>query len=106
MATSRGTTPTYILSFPETIDLTTCDDILVSFSDPSFNNLLRKEETDLVIDEHTISVYLSQEETLALPLGSIMVQVNMTWQEGSRTKRVASEIVKIQSAKNLYEEVM
>lgn len=104
--TSRGTTPTYILTFPDTIDLTTMDDIKVTIADSSYNNLLTFEKADLTIDTTSISVFLSQEQTLALPLGTLLIQVNMTFTEGGLVKRIASEIVRVQSAKNLYEEVM
>ena len=104
--TSRGTTPTYILTFPDTIDLTTMDDIKVTIADSSYNTLLTFEKADLTIDTTSISVFLSQEQTLALPLGTLLIQVNMTFTEGGFVKRIASEIVRVQSAKNLFEEVM
>lgn len=104
--TSRGTTPTYILTFPKDIDLTTMDDIIVTIANQDFGKLIEKQKAELEIDTTSISVYLTQEETLALPLGSLLIQVNMTFQEGSKTKRVASEIVRVQSAKNLHEEVI
>lgn len=104
--TSRGTTPTYILTFPETIDLSIFDDIIVTITDQSYNVLLEKDRTEVEVGTNTIDVYLTQEETLALPLGSLLLQVNMTRQEGDLLKRVASEIVRVQSAKNLHEEVI
>lgn len=97
--TSRGTTPTYILTFPDTIDLTTMDDIKVTIADSSYNNLLTFEKADLTIDTTSISVFLTQEQTLALPLGTLLIQVNMTFTEGGLVKRIASEIVRVQSAK-------
>lgn len=82
------------------------DDIKVTIADSSYNNLLTFEKADLTIDTTSISVFLTQEQTLALPLGTLLIQVNMTFTEGGFVKRIASEIVRVQSAKNLFEEVM
>lgn len=79
----RATTPTVILTLPETVDLTTADEIYVTFRQqraaipsPVYTTELTK--TDVTLDgTHTIYVYLSQAETLAFtPNKPIEVQVN------------------------------
>lgn len=104
--TSRGTTPTYIFEFPEDIDLTEAEEIILTLTDGRYNKLLEADTSSLDVEEHQISLYLTQEQTLALPIGTILCQANITFMEGSKKKRVASTIERISSAKNLHEEVI
>lgn len=60
----RGTTPTYILTLPQEIDLSVADDIYVTFSNKQYQILLTKSGDDLEIEANTIKVFLTQEETL------------------------------------------
>lgn len=104
--TSRGTTPTYILTLPEGTDLSEASAIFVTFATPDYKTVIQKTGTELSIDGNTIEVFLTQEETLSFPVGDILVQVNFTYQEGSVTKRAATTIVKTSSVRNLINEVI
>lgn len=104
--TSRGTTPTYILQLPEDIDLTMADHVIVTFSDANYRKLIEKTDSELQISQHEVEVYLSQAETLSFPLGSVLVQLNFTFTEGSKVKRLATTIERTDSVKNLKEVVI
>lgn len=90
MGTARGTTPTFVLHIPG-VDLTHAANVYVSIIGTSFGGYAKREITittdDLNIeyseDETTISVKLSQEDSLAFA-GSIELQANWTYPDGSR----------------------
>ena len=107
MITSRGTTPTYELTFPEDIDFTQADEIIVTFSEPDYDVILELTGTDIEITEdNVLSVYLTQEQTLLFTTNTVLLQVNWTYQEGGNTRRCASDIAKIKPVRNLKNEVI
>ena len=94
----RGTTPTLTLTFPEGTDFSGST-VYVSLSDQKRNELIRIENPP--IEDNVISIFLTQEQTLALP-NYVLVQVN--WTYGNR--RACSNIVSIDTKRNLISEVL
>lgn len=94
----RGTTPTLILTFPEGTDFSGSD-VYVSLSDQKRNELIRMENPP--IEDNVISIFLTQEQTLALP-NYVLIQVNWTY----GNKRACSNIVSIDTKRNLISEVL
>lgn len=89
----RGTTPTIIFKLKnDDIDLTKIDQIWVTFKTPSA--ILRKDINDITIDamEKTISVSLTQEESLGFHNSNCSVQLRFLDAEGNA---FASPISKI-----------
>ena len=101
----KGTTPTFTFTLPETVDLGDATNVYVTFAKGDGTDFLRKTGQDLTIDENTVSVYLTQQETLAFPR-TAMIQINWTYVEGTLTKRACSEVKKIQLKDNLEREVL
>ena len=99
----RGTTPTYTFTLPDTVDLTEATNIYVSFAKFNGEEIYRKTGSDLVVSEHSVDLYMTQAETLALP-DEVKIQLNWTYQEGTRAKRACSEIFSITTKKNLINE--
>lgn len=97
----QATTPTFVLTLPDTVDLT--EPIHFYFTLRQGNVRIEKADSDLVIDGQTISVYLSQAETLTLTTGIVKLQLNWTYTNGSRA---ASEIVSVNVTENLLKEVI
>lgn len=95
----RGTTPTLTLTLPEGTDFSGST-VYVSLSDDRRNELMRV--TDLDIEDNVISLFLSQEQTLALP-NRVLIQVNWTYGTG---ERACSNIVSFDTKKNLINEVL
>ena len=102
----KGTTPTYILTLPQDIDLDNASEVVVTFSDFHYQRILEKSGADLTIEDNTISVFLSQEETLRFPEGKVRIQVNWTYISGGQMLRACSEIATIHAQKNLKNEVI
>lgn len=100
----KGTTPTFTLTFPEDISFDNTN-VYVTAADEGKNEIWTKTETDLTVSANVIEVFLTQEETLALP-GRILMQVNWTYVEGEVTKRACSDIVSITNKRNLKNEVL
>lgn len=100
----KGTTPTFTLTLPDEVDLTIAQNVYVTFE--KGDRELRKTGTDLVVTEHQIDVFLSQEETLSFPSGDVALQVNWTYLDGGVTKRAASNIVKVNMKTNLEDTVL
>ena len=94
----RGTTPTLTLTFPEGTDFSGST-VYVSLSDQKRNELIRIENPP--IEDNIISIFLTQEQTLALP-AYVLIQVN--WTYGNR--RACSNIVSIDTKRNLISEVL
>lgn len=90
----QATTPTVVLTLPETVDLTTAREIYVSFRQRSaplspepYSSVLTKTlGADVwLTGTHIINVYLSQAETLAFePCKAVEVQVNWITAGGDR----------------------
>ncbi len=105
----QATTPTVILTLPNTVDLTTAQEVYVSFRQRSAlaaNNVLTKTLGPSVwlADGHTINVYLTQTETLGfIPSRAIEVQVNWITAGGDRE---ATLIATMGIADNIINEVI
>lgn len=72
----RGTTPTITCTLSTDIDLTECDLIRVIIRQGGHVKLI-KEADDVTIQDKTISVKLSQKETLSFYPGSADIQVRI-----------------------------
>ena len=101
----KGVTPTFSLKSPETIDLTEATSIVVTFTDGYRNVQLEKEGDDLTVTAHQIDLFLTQEETLAMPK-LVRIQVNFLFGDNGLVRRVASVIKDIDFEANLKPEVM
>lgn len=105
MATARGTTPTFTLTFPSTgqnvVDLTLAANVYVTFKDNG--KTVTKTGEDITVEAHSVSVYLSQEETLAFTKLGTEIQVNWTYSDGSRA---ASEIKTFRFSDQLLNKVV
>ena len=98
----RGTTPTFKLRLKDTsIDLTKADNIYVSFSQKSVR--LMKSGEDLEVNGNEVDVYLTQEESLKVVDGEVEIQINWTYDDGSRA---CTNIVTINVSKNLIGRVL
>lgn len=100
MGVPRGTTPTFTLTFPETVDLTQAHSVHVTFA--SEKSIITKTGDDIEVSAQEINVYLTQCETFALEEGSVKVQVN--WMVGN--DRVSSVIKTVKITKQLLERVI
>lgn len=98
----QGTTPTFILTLPTTVDLTAISNLYFSLEQGSTK--ITKTGTDLSIDGQNVSVYLNQSETLKFNTGSrANLQLNWTYPDGSRA---CSNIVSVTVGLNLIKEVI
>lgn len=103
----RGTTPTFTLTFSdEHLDFSDARSIAVTISDRSQHCIVEITESDLTIETNSLSFSLSQEQTLSLPEGNLLVQVNWTYDQGNVVKRACSDVAQIDFRRNLKEEVM
>lgn len=102
----RGTTPTYIFTFPEDIDLSVAEAVYVTFANKQYQTLLEKTGDELEISGNTVSVFLDQEETLRLQRNEVYIQINWTYDDDGVTKRACSEILRDEVGRNLINEVI
>ena len=89
------------MTLPNDVDLS--EPVHFYFTLKQGSTVIEKQDADLVIDEHTVSVYLSQAETLQLREGSVSIQLNWTYSNGARA---CSNIVSVQVSENLLKEVV
>lgn len=97
----RGTTPTLTLTFPEGTEFTGAN-VYVSLANINKKEVMRITGNDLDIVDNIINIYLSQEQTLALP-NTVCIQVNWTYGTG---ERACSNIVSFDTKRNLINEVL
>ena len=95
------TTPTFTLTFTEKdLDLTQAENVYVTFRSGAV--FLTKTGENLTVDEKTISVDLTQEETASFVMGVVEIQAN--WTQGN--KRIASEVATYDMTKQLLTAVV
>lgn len=87
----KGITPTFTLTLPEDIDLSFASHVYVTLGRKG-KAILQKADADLDIDTNVVEVFLTQEETTALPVGEVQIQINWTYQEDGVAKRACSDI--------------
>jgi len=98
----RGTTPTFELKIADnTVDLTQASNVYATFT--QLDRSITKTGEDIVVTARQVDVYFSQEESLAFKTGNIEVQLNWTYNGGSRA---ATNIVKVYITENLIGEVL
>lgn len=102
----RGTTPTFSLTVPETVDLTAAANIYVTFATMDNQNIVTKTGDDLEVTEHQVDVFLSQEETLLFAVGKIKLQINWTYNDAGTVKRACTDLAVISVKPNLLGEVI
>lgn len=102
----RGTTPTFIFTLPDTVDLGEASHVYVSFALKDGRDLMTLTGDALEVEKNTVSVFMTQEETLALPVGTILTQLNWTYTEGGQSKRACSDIQKVYLQKSLEDKVL
>ena len=92
----------FVLTFDDdNINFTQAQNVYVTFK--SKGKTLTKSGDSLTITEKTISVYLTQVETLSFDEGVIQIQANWTFPDGSRA---ASAVVNYNVGKQLLEVVI
>lgn len=97
----QATTPTFVLTLPNDVDLTQAETVMFSFRQGFF--ALDKSGDDLTVDQNTVSVYLSQSETVGLRNGIAQIQLNWTYSDGSRA---CTNIANVSINPNLYKAVI
>ena len=97
----QATTPTFVLSLPEDIDLSQAS--AVFFSLRQYPVVLKKTGDELTIEGNVVSVPLTQAETLSLHGGDAFIQLNWTYSGG---RRAASNVAKVKILPNLLQEVI
>ena len=97
----QATTPTFILTLPNTVDLSLAESVWFSIKQNS--TIVNKTGDSLVIEGQTVSVYLTQEETVQFYNGTAKLQLNWTYPDGSRA---CSNIVSVPVGDNLIKDVI
>lgn len=98
---TQATTPTFILTLPNSVDLSQTENVYFTLRQ---NNVsIQKSTNDLVIEGQTVSVFLSQLDTLQLTAGTAQMQLNWTYNNGSRA---CSNIVSVNVTENLLKAVV
>lgn len=99
----KGTTPILTLIFNDNVDLTEAKSVVVTFATDYHKIIAEKANEELDITSNTIQIAFTQEETLSLKPGRMLVQVNILFSDGNR---VCSDIGEVSWVENLKNEVM
>ena len=99
----QATTPTFVLTLPNTLDLSTASKVTFTISQDNGNVVINKSDSELDINANVVSVYLSQEETLQFShFIDAQIQLNWVYLDGSRA---CSEIKDVVVGENLHKAV-
>lgn len=99
----KGTTPTFIFTFPPDFDPSLAEEVVLTFSANKRDPILEKTTENLEITSEFIAVFLTQQETLALPTGRIHCQINFVYNDGSRA---STDIQTFVADNNLHNSVI
>ena len=97
----QATTPTFILTLPNDVDLSIANDVWFTMRQGC--TCIQKHGEDLDISANVVSVYLAQEDTLRLTKGNADLQLNWVYDNG---ERACSVIETIPVTENLLKEVI
>lgn len=97
----QGITPTITMNFANTVDFSEITNMYFTLTQG--RHVIKKTGEDVVISGHSVSVYLSQVDTIKLEVGEAEIQLNWAYADGSRA---CSNIVTIEISKNLLREVI
>lgn len=98
----RGTTPTFELKITDvTVDLTQATNVYATFA--QWGKTITKTGNDIDVTAQQVDVYFSQADSLSFSSGTIEVQINWTYTDGSRA---ATNIIKVVIGDNLLPEVL
>ena len=98
----KGATPDLTFTFGD-YNPTEADKIVLSLSTDGENPILEKDETELTVTADSISLYLTQEETLSFPKGIMYGQFNFVYDGGDR---LPSEQFSFYWKPNMHNEVI
>lgn len=96
------TTPTFILTLPETVDLSLAQNIYFTLTQGEDVEITKSGES-LVVEGQNVSVFLSQEESGRFSKGKASLMLNWTYANGARA---CSTIVAVDVGRNLLDEVV
>ena len=104
----RATTPTFTFTVKDqTLDLTEATNIYATLAQGE-KTIITKTDDDIVLTQpRTVSVWLTQEESLSLVEGSMDVQLNWTYLDSDQNvRRAATKTKTIQVTKQLLKRVI
>lgn len=104
----RGTTPTIVLQLNSDVDLSELEQIWVTFKNKSAEKTYDIDEVELDNENKTVSVTMSQEDTLAFQTcgnlqGKVEIQIRLLDQDGIAS---ASNIAEVNLLRILKEGVI
>ena len=97
----QATTPTFVLTLPQTVDLSQAANVYFTVSQGM--KVLTKTGDSLTIDGNVVSVFLSQAETLAFAVGTLELQLNWTYPNG---ERACTKVKTVEVDMNLLKKVV
>ena len=97
----QATTPTFVLTLPQTVDLSEAHNVYFTFEQAG--RKITKTGESLSIDSNEVTVSFTQAETVLMVVGMAMLQLNWTYSDGSRA---CSNIVSLEVTRNLLNEVL
>ena len=98
----RATTPTVVIKLPKMIDMEEATEVYASFETVDGTALFTKDLDSLEVEDNKVYIYLTQAETLSLPLGIVNIMVNWLVDD----VRMATDPVEIKVKRNFIEEVL
>ena len=98
----KGETPTLAITLKQDVDFEEVKHIIATFTTDNRKIVLEKTEDDMTIDDGTILLSFTQEETLSFP-SKMLMQINFLFYDGTR---LATNVVNLRFDHNLKPEVL
>ena len=97
----QATTPTFRLTLPTSVDLSAAENIYFTLKQGS--TVITKSGDYVSYQDNVVVVSLSQYDTVGLAVGRASIQLNWTYDDGTRA---CSKIVSVNITENLLKEVV
>lgn len=98
----RGSTPTYVFRLAERfrseINLLSANHVYVTFEQGK--NELQKKDNQLELTADTITLSLTQTETLSFKKGTLSIEINITFNDGGRAISQTCEDMVVESVED------
>lgn len=103
----RGATPTFVFTLSdESVNLLEAESVYVTIEQPGTS--ITKSGQDILVEQHSVSVWLSQKESLMLKEGKAEAQLNWLYTDDvtGDIKRAATKLAEITIEKQLLRRVI
>ena len=101
----RATTPVIKFKFPASVDLSTAVNMFVTI-EGEHGPKITKSGADVSVSGSLVSIVLTQQESLSLPIGKAYGQVNWLFYDAGKLRRACTNQITLKVKGNMLDRVL